>query len=98
MAPRVFTLYRVDGQDLGLVAIRVYAAQTRQLDVVGPLRGEESGAQVTPFCGLASDTSVVGMGGSRDILMSSSRELLVQWPFHEELIVDPGTVSHVHRQ
>ncbi len=98
MAPRVFTFCRVDGQDLGLVAIRVYAAQTGQLDVVGPLRGEESGAHVTPFCGLTSDTSVVGVGRSRSILVSSSRELLVQRPFHEDLTVDPRTVPQVHRQ
>ena len=98
MAPRVFTFCRVDGQDLGLVAIRVYAAQTGQLDVVGPLRGKESGAQVTPFCGLISDTSVVGVGRSRGILVSSSRELLVQRPFHEALTVDSETVSQVHHQ
>jgi len=98
MAPRMFSLCQAGRQELGLVEIRVYTAQTGQLDVVGPLRGEKSGAQVTPFCGLTSDTSVVGVGGSRGILVSSSRELLVQRPFHEELTVDSGTVPHMHRQ
>ena len=98
MAPRVFTFCRVDGQDLGLVVTRVYAAQTGQLDGVGPPRGEKSGARVTPFCELTSDTSVVGVGGSRGILVSSSRELLVQRPFHEALTVDPRTVPPMHRQ
>jgi len=98
MAPRMFSLCQAGRQELGLVEIRVYTAQTGQLDVVGPLRGEKSGAQVTPFCGLTSDTSVVGVGRSRGILVSSSRELLVQRPFHEELAVDSGTVPHMHRQ
>ena len=98
MAPRVFTLCRrVDRQDLRPVAIHVYAAQAGQLDTGDPHGGKESGAQVTPFCGLISDTSVVGVGRSRGILVSSSRELLVQRPFHEELAVDPRTVPHVHR-
>ena len=98
MAPRMFSLCQAGRQELGLVEIRVYTAQTGQLDVVGPLRGKESGAQVTPFCGLISDISVVGVGRSRGILVSSSRELLVQRPFHEELAVDPRTAPHVHRQ
>src|SRR2546426_7074193 len=68
MAPRVFTLCRVDRQDLRPVAIRVYAAQIGQLDGVGPLRGKESGARVTPFRRLTSDTSAVGVGRSGGIL------------------------------
>ena len=98
MALLVFSLCRVGRQGLGLATTRVYAAQAEQLDAVDPLRVEQSGARVAPFCGLTRDTSVVGVGGSRGILVSSSRELLVQRPFHEELTVDSGTVPHMHRQ
>ena len=94
----MFSLCQAGRQELGLVEIRVYTAQTGQLDGVGPLRGEKSGARVTPFCELTSDTSIAGVGGSRGILVSSSRELLVQRPFHEALTVDPRTVPPMHRQ